>query len=145
MRPLMVNTRQLSVTCNIPRNIPGKISHKGFTLIEILVSLAVIAISLGAIISTSGTQARQATYLKQKTIAHWVAVNEITKLQVTNIFPDLGDEKGSTEMANYEWFWIRTTKEMAITKKVREVSFQIYADKQRENKLVQLTGSVSAP
>lgn len=133
------------MTCNAPCNIPGIISHKGFTLIEILVSLAIIAISLGAIISTSGTQAQQATYLKQKTIAHWVAMNEITKLQVTNTFPDLGDKKGSTEMANYEWFWTRTTKELAITKNVREVSFQIYADKQRENKLTQLTGSVSAP
>lgn len=129
------------MTCNIP----GKTSHKGFTLIEILVSLAVIAISLGAILSTSGSQAQQAAYLKQKTIAHWVAMNEITKLQVTNTFPDLGDEKGSTEMANHEWFWVRTTKELAITKKVREVSFQVYADKQRENKLTQLMGSVSAP
>lgn len=121
-------------------------SHRGFTLIEVLIALAVIAISLGAILSTSGSQAQQAAYLKQKTIAHWVAMNEITKLQISNAFPDLGDEKGSTEMANHEWFWTRTTKELAITKKVREVSFQIYADKQRENKLTLLTGNVkSAP
>jgi general secretion pathway protein I len=123
-------------------DITGKISHKGFTLIEVLIALAVIAISLGAVLSTSGSQARQATYLKQKTIAHWVAMNEITKLQVEKTFPDLGDEKGSTEMANHEWFWTRTTKELAITKQVREVSFQIYADKQRENKLIQLMGNV---
>jgi general secretion pathway protein I len=120
------------------------VSHRGFTLIEILVSLAVIAISLGAIISTSGSHAQQATYLKQKTIAHWVAMNEITKLQVENIFPSIGDKKGSTEMANQEWFWIRTTKELAITKKVREVSFQVFADKQHENKLTQLTGNVKS-
>lgn len=133
------------MTSNIP-GISRRISHKGFTLIEILIALAVIAISLGAILSTSGTQARQATYLKQKTIAHWVAMNEITKLQVTNTFPVLGNEEGSTKMANHEWFWTRTTKELAITKQVREVSFQIYADKQRTNKLTQLTGSVkSAP
>ena len=123
---------------------PGKLSHKGFTLIEILVALAVIAISLGAIISTSGSHARSATYLKQKTIAHWVAMNEITKLQIENDFPGIGDKQGSTEMANKEWFWTRTTKELAITKKVREVSFQIYADKQRKNKLTQLTGNVKS-
>jgi len=123
-------------------NISGNTSDKGFTLIEILVALAVIAISLGAILSTSGSQAQQATYLKQKSIAHWVAMNEITRLQVENSFPSLGDEKGSTEMANHEWFWTRTTKELAVTKKVREVSFQIYADKQRKNKLAQLMGNV---
>lgn len=124
----------------------GSISAKGFTLIEILVALAIIAIALGAIISTSGTQAQQATHLKQKTIAHWVAMNEITKLQIANTLPDLGDESGSTEMANHEWFWTRTTKELALTKRVREINFQIYADKQRKNKLTQLTGNVkSAP
>ncbi len=123
-------------------NISGATSDKGFTLIEILVALSVIAISLGAILSTSGSQAQQATYLKQKSIAHWVAMNEITRLQVENSFPSLGDEKGSTEMANHEWFWTRTTKELAVTKKIREVSFQIYTDKQRKNKLAQLTGNV---
>ncbi len=123
-------------------NISGNTSDKGFTLIEILVALSVIAISLGAILSTSGSQAQQATYLKQKSIAHWVAMNEITRLQVENSFPSLGDEKGSTEMANHEWFWTRTTKELAVTKKIREVSFQIYTDKQRKNKLAQLTGNV---
>lgn len=142
--------RYPSVICNSPNapgsNVSGNISNKGFTLIEILVSLAVIAISLGAIISTSGSQAQQASYLKQKTIAHWVAANEITKLQVENSFPDLGDFKGSTEMATQEWFWTRTTKELAITKSVREISIQIYGDKQRTNKLAQLTGNVkSAP
>lgn len=109
----MANIRSVSVISNFSKII----SHKGFTLIEILIALAVIAISLGALISSSGTQAQQATYLKQKTIAHWVAMNEITKLQIANTFPDLGDEKGSTEMANHEWFWTRTTKELAVTKR----------------------------
>lgn len=142
MPPLVANIRYPSVICNLSCNVYNKDSHKGFTLIEILVALAVIAISLGAIISTSGSQAQQAAYLKQKTIAHWVAVNEITKLQIENSFPDLGDTKGSTEMANHEWYWIQTTKELAITKQVREISFQIYADKKRKNKLTQLTGNV---
>jgi len=122
--------------------LSGKPSDKGFTLIEILVALSVIAISLGAILSTSGSQAQQASYLKQKSIAHWVAMNEITRLQVENSFPSVGDEDGSTEMANHEWFWTRTTKKLAITKDVREVTFQIYADKQRKNKLTQLMGNV---
>lgn len=139
----MANIRYPLVTCNTSSN-QGKISQQGFTLIEILISLAVIAISLGAILSTSGSQAQQAGYLKQKTIAHWVAANEITKLQIENSFPALGDEKGSTEMANYDWYWLRTTKELAITKSIREISIQVFADKQYKNKLTQLTGNVKS-
>ena len=40
--------------------------QSGFTLIEVMVALTIIAISLGALISTSGSQASSATYLKQK-------------------------------------------------------------------------------
>ena len=65
--------------------------------------LTIIAISLGALLSTSGTQASSATYLKQKTLAHWVAVNELTELRMTKEFPAVGDEKGVTTMANNDW------------------------------------------
>jgi len=123
-------------------NINQAATNKGFTLIEILVALAIIAISLGAIISASGTQAQQAAYLKQKSIAHWVAMNEITKLQVENKFPDIGDEKGSSEMAGHTWYWTRTTKKLALTKSIREVSFQVYADKDQKDKLTQLSSAV---
>ena len=69
-------------------------------------------------------------------------MNEITKLQVGNKFPAIGDLKGSSKMAGHTWFWIRTTKELKITKKVREISFQIYSDEERKKKLTQLMGNV---
>jgi general secretion pathway protein I len=59
-------------------------TDRGFTLLEVMIALAIIAITLGALISTSGSQASSAGYLKQKTLAHWVALNEITRLQAGN-------------------------------------------------------------
>ena len=84
---------------------------KGFTLLEVLVALTIVAISLGALISTSGSHATSAAYLKQKTIGHWVAMNEITQLQIEKAWPGKGDTKGSTQMAGMEWYWTRTIKE----------------------------------
>ena len=101
----MANTRQKSV------NSRPAYTSSGFTLLEVLIALTIISLSLGALISTSGSQANSAGYLKQKSIAHWIAMNEITQLQIEQAFPGKGDTKGSTEMAGAEWYWTRTVKE----------------------------------
>ncbi len=111
----------------------------GFTLIEVMVALTIIAISLGALLNTSGAQANSATYLKQKTLAHWVAVNELTQIRISKVFPDIGDKKGSTTMANHDWYWIRTTKKTE-DKDALEVTFTLYADKDYQKNLTSLIG-----
>jgi general secretion pathway protein I len=113
--------------------------NRGFTLIEVMVALTIIAISLGALLSTSGTQASSASYLKQKTLAHWVAVNELTQIRISKQFPDIGDKKGSTSMANKDWYWIRSTKKTADDNAV-QVIFTMYADKDYEQNLTSLAG-----
>jgi general secretion pathway protein I len=125
------------------------ISHhkkdSGFTLIEVMVALTIIAISLGALLSTSGTQANSAAYLKQKTLAHWVALNELAQLNVENTFPNTGESKGSTSMANHDWYWVRKTTKLADSNNRREVVFTVYLDKERKQNLTTLTGYAYAP
>jgi general secretion pathway protein I len=136
----MVNTQQKRATCNKL----VKIKSNGFTLIEVLVALAIIAISLGAILNTSGSQAHQATYLKQKTIAHWVAMNELTMLQIEKKWPSTGETKGSTKMANNEWFWAFTVKKTE-DKEVRQVEFRVFSDKKHKGSLTRLIGYIAQP
>ncbi len=114
-------------------------NNTGFTLIEVMIALTIIAISLGALISASGTQANSATYLKQKTLAHWVAVNELTQLRISREFPSTGDKKGSTSMANFDWYWIRTTTKTE-DKNALEITFTVYSDKDYEKNLTSLIG-----
>lgn len=121
-----------------------KSSTTGFTLIEVLIALAVIAIALGAILNTSGTQAYQASYLKQKTIAHWVAMNEMTKLQIEAKWPSTGEITGSTKMANHEWFWKRTVIE-TVNKDIRQVELRVFSDKKYNNNLTQLIIFLAQP
>ena len=75
--------------------------HRGFTLIEVLVALTVIAIALGALIKASGNHANNAGYIKQKTLGHYVAMNEIALIQTQGKWPDLGITHKSTEMAEH--------------------------------------------
>jgi len=113
--------------------------NTGFTLIEVMVALTIIAISLGALLSSSGSQASSVAYLKQKTLAHWVAVNELTQIRIAKEFPDVGDKKGSTSMANHDWYWVRTTKKTE-DKDALEVTFTLYADKEYQHNLTSLIG-----
>jgi len=134
----MASIRQKSVNCKSASRC------EGFTLLEVLVALTIISLSLGALISTSGSHASSAGYLKQKTIAHWVAMNEITQLQVEKKFPGKGDTKGSTEMAGAEWYWTRTVKETE-DENSHQVEFRIYLDEAREYSLTRLIGYLSRP
>ena len=120
-------------------------SYSGFTLIEVMVALTIIAISLGALLSTSGTQANSATYLKQKTLAHWIALNELAELNANDTFPGTGETKGSTSMANHDWYWIRKTTKLADSNNRREVVFTVFSDKNYEFNLTTLTGYAHAP
>ena len=116
--------------------------NRGFTLLEVLVALTIVSLALGALISTSGSHASSAGYLKQKTIAHWVAMNEITRLQVQKEWPGKGDFNGSTQMAGTEWYWKRTVQETE-DKNSRQVEFRIYLDEDREYSLTRLVGYIA--
>ena len=125
-------------------NCSSRTGSRGFTLLEVLIALTIIALSLGALISTTGSQASSAGYLKQKTIAHWIAMNEFTRLQIENAFPGKGDADGSTVMAGTEWYWTRTIKETE-DEDSRQVEFMIYQDEDREYTLTRLMGYLSRP
>ena len=70
----MANIKQKSVNCN------NTYRCKGFTLLEVLVALTIISLSLGALISTSGSHASSAGYLKQKTILNQMGQSERIQL-----------------------------------------------------------------
>ena len=77
----------------------------GFTLLEVLVALAILAITLGALIKASGSYASNASYLKEKTLAQWIAQNKATEYQLDKTFPSTGNREGDVNYALQEWRW----------------------------------------
>lgn len=71
--------------------------QKGFTLIEVLVALVIVAIALGAGIKAAGALANNADRLAQVSAAQWCAENLLTELRLNQQFPDIGESPVSCE------------------------------------------------
>ena len=78
----------------------------GFTLLEVLVALAVLAIAMGAIIHAATQSINTTATLRDRTFAGWVARNQVSALLLeSKPWPEEGSRKGSVELANRAWWW----------------------------------------
>jgi general secretion pathway protein I len=118
--------------------------NRGFTLIEVLAAVAVVALALGAIITTGSQSARNALYLKEKTIATWVARNRLAELHITSAWPAIGRSDGEAEMTGIKWHWRMEVKETPDPN-VRRVEILVDAPGTKDNAIGQLVGYLSQP
>ncbi len=79
--------------------------QRGFTLLEVMIALLIIAIGLGAIIHTTGNATWQTGYLKERTIATWVGQNELTWYRAKNTWSNRSTRQGKTSMGGADWEW----------------------------------------
>lgn len=70
---------------------------RGFTLIEVLVALAIVAIALGAGIKAAGALTQNAERLTLVSSAQWCAENTLTELRLNQQFPDIGESPFACE------------------------------------------------
>ncbi|MDE2149888.1 MAG: type II secretion system minor pseudopilin GspI [Gammaproteobacteria bacterium] len=77
----------------------------GFTLLEVLVALVVLAVALAAIIAGGARYADAAERLRQKTVALWVAHNRLTEIELAPAWPDLGKSDDDVDMSGRTWTW----------------------------------------
>jgi general secretion pathway protein I len=77
----------------------------GFTLLEVMIALLVITLGIGAVINTTSESGWKSSQLKQKTIASWVAQNQIAEYRARRTWNNASSKSGQVEMANTVWIW----------------------------------------
>ena len=78
---------------------------RGFTLIEMLVALAILAIALAAVQRAVSVSLDNAFELKQRLLASWVADNRLAELRALRVLPPTGETRGEEIQAGIKFHW----------------------------------------
>ncbi|HET6631868.1 MAG TPA: type II secretion system minor pseudopilin GspI [Rhodanobacteraceae bacterium] len=98
----------------------------GFTLLEVLVALVVLALALVALTRTAGGETAQFDALRQRTLAGWVAANALTEARLQPGMPALGRRDGQRMLANRNWRY-RLTVSSTPAAGIRRLHVDVYA------------------
>lgn len=86
----------------------------GFTLIEVMVALAIVSFSLTAIAASMNQMIDAANSMRERTYASWIAANKIAELRLANTQPEVSSSSGEVTYANSEWEWRTVVSETGI-------------------------------
>jgi general secretion pathway protein I len=116
---------------------------KGFTLLEVLVALTIVALSLTAVAASMSQMIDAATTMRDRTYASWIAQNKITEIRLSNTIPDVGSSTGEVEFGNTDWEWRVVISESGIEDFMRiDVSVSLPGD---EYVIRTVTGFIGDP
>jgi general secretion pathway protein I len=85
-----------------------KTKNSGFTLIEVMLALAVFSIAGIALLSTASNNARNMGHLENTMFANWVTSNQLVAASLSKTWPPKNNLKGDVELAGRTWFWKQT-------------------------------------
>jgi general secretion pathway protein I len=118
-------------------------SEQGMTLIEVLVALLVVALALAAAISSVDAGVVNTDYLKQRSIAQWVAMNHATELQL-----QINDVKTNgeyeTEMAGQTW-QVQSNASATADSDILRVEIHVKKERDAESSLASMVTYVGKP
>ncbi|MEP7247890.1 MAG: type II secretion system minor pseudopilin GspI [Gammaproteobacteria bacterium] len=92
----------------------GARREAGFTLIEVLVALAIVTIGMGALLGTLSSSADSTSYMRDKTFAEWVALNRLEEVRLALQRPKKGKSDGEAELAGRKWKWAQEVLETEV-------------------------------
>jgi general secretion pathway protein I len=81
------------------------VSSRGFTLVEVMVALMIVAIGLAALMTAVSGAARTSGYLRDKTLAQWIALNRLSEVRLTVNKLGENSDKGEVNSANRTWHY----------------------------------------
>lgn len=126
--------------CSENRMLPAGMKRtgvRGFTLIEVLVALAIVAIALGAVLRAVGALANDTELARARLLALWSADNVLSTLRISSAWPALGRSTFDCPQGAYR-FVCRQAVTALASPLIRQVSVSVYASPSSRNVLAEL-------
>jgi general secretion pathway protein I len=117
---------------------------KGFTLIEVLVAMTIIAVGVSALVGSAASSAWRADFLREREFGRWVASNVLAELQVVPAWPSIGSKNTEVEMGTLTWY-VRTRTQAVADADLRRVDVEVRRDKDAESYVYTVAGFVGNP
>lgn len=89
-------------------------ASSGFTLIEVMVALTIVALSLTAVTASISQMIDAAQAMRDRTYASWIAQNRIAELRLADSTPEVGASNGEVQYANTDWSWRAVVSETGV-------------------------------
>jgi len=105
---------------------------KGFTLIEVLIAMAIFAYAAVSLLSNMTNYQVSQVNSSQRTVAHWVAMNRVAEVRLDKKWPNVGVTRGTAEMANTTWYWLQTVSK-TTEKELRQIEVEVRLLEDDEN------------
>ncbi|MDF1577690.1 MAG: type II secretion system minor pseudopilin GspI [Desulfurivibrionaceae bacterium] len=108
------------------------VKQKGFTLLELLVALAILSLVALTALNNNVNMVGNAEYLRDKTLAHWVAMNRAAEIRLDKRF--IGDDgaEGVSIMAERRWSW-RVTGQSTPDPNVQLIEIEVWPGTKRKD------------
>lgn len=120
------------------------VRQSGFTLLEVLVALVIVALGLMAAFGQVNQTLTVSSRLREKTLAHWVAVNEMTRLRLLGEFPAIGSRSDEVEMARTSWRYTINVVKTPLDA-LRRVDISVAFADRPDSVVTTLTGFLGRP
>ncbi len=109
------------------RRLPAQTQVQGFTLVEVMVALFVVAVALPALMFQLGTQLSGTGVLRDKTLASWVAQDQLAIHRLQSAGNASGELQGERLLAEREWPRLLSTEATPVPGMVRK-TLRVYPD-----------------
>ena len=119
---------------------PARRRARAFTLIEVLAALIIVSLGMLGVIQAVGQTASNSSYLREKTLAHWVAMNRLTEVRLQKGAPKVDKTSDEVEMAGRRWRWTMNVTQTPV-ETIRRIDISVRPSEANEKtSLATVTG-----